>query len=513
MRPGNRARRAAACLALGAVIALGAGCGDGGNGGSSGAAAPATRGVIEGFYGPLYDFDARLDLLRFLPQAGLNTYVYAPKSDPYHRSQWRDPYPDEWIDHFAALVRTAHEIGVRFVFALSPGTGFDPSGDDHATLERKLGTLFDVGVRDFCLLFDDLVASSAAADPRVQVQIVTDTLSFLRARDADTRLCFISNYYAGTADDVRADRTPFDGTFAVSSSAAYAAYAALPADVAILWTGPHVFANPLTVADAAAFHDLVARPLVVWDNFPVNDVLLSHELFLSPYREREAGIGEAVDGVLLNTMLQPEASKIALWTAGRFFADGEGYDPDAALQEALTRVAGSAAGARVLARLADQFRSHPLIGDERESPMLADRAAAFFASQSPASEAALRTLLQSFAATADDLAHAVPNARLVSELTDPARKLSLYGEAGLLGLDLLDQAARGEAVDTAALQARLDAARTIPWLVGANTTIGSGLDLFLSGRPAVHADEFGDFFSELSAALAAHTSLTTAPTS
>ena len=25
----------------------------------------------------------------------MNTYIYAPKDDPYHRSNWKDLYPEE----------------------------------------------------------------------------------------------------------------------------------------------------------------------------------------------------------------------------------------------------------------------------------------------------------------------------------------------------------------------------------------------------------------------------------
>jgi hyaluronoglucosaminidase len=496
--------RVVAGAALCAAMLLGSGCGESSGGPSEAAILPATRGVIEGFYGPPYAFDARLDLVRFLPRAGLNTYLYAPKLDPYHRSGWRDAYPAEWMDHFAALTQTARLLGLRFVYGLSPGNDFDPGSDDQAAVDSKLGALFDVGVRDFCLLFDDLAPGSPAADPQVQVRIVTDTLAALQARDPNVRLWFISHFYAGTAAEISADRSPFDRGFVIKSSAAYAAYAALPPEVAILWTGPRVFASPLTAEDTAAFHDLVGRPLVIWDNYPVNDSILTRELFLAPYREREAGVVRVADGVLLNPMLQPEASKIALWTAGRFFAAGTAgaYDPDAALHEALVEVAGSDRGGQVLALLADQFHSHPLIGNEPESPALAERAAAFFATRSAQDEEALRALLGSFAAIADDLEREVPNTRLVNELREPARKLALFGAAGLVGLDLLDQSASATPSDSSQMQALLDEAQALPWLVGANTAIPTGIDVLLAGRPAVQADVFGDFFSRLAAELA-----------
>ncbi len=460
------------------------------------------HGVIEGFYGPPYSFDARLDLLRFLPRVGLDTYIFAPKLDPYHRERWREPYPAEWMTHFAELARAAHDANLHFVFALSPGGGFDPDGDDPARLIDKFDALFDVGVRDFCLLFDDLSAASRAADPAVQVKLASDTLAALRRRDAGTTLCFISHYYAGTAADMRADRSNIYGTFSLPPSAAYAAYRALPDAVAILWTGPRVFANPLTAADASAYRAFVDRPVVLWDNFPVNDVVLSRELFLSPYRAREPGAVAALDGIVLNTMLQPEASKLALWTAGRFFADPNHYDPDTAFDEALLAIAGSPAGAQAVALIAEQFRSHPLIDQQAESPTLAARADAFFDDPSPANEDALRAFLLRCAGAADALHRDVPNPALVAELNNAAQKLALLGQAGGLGLDLLAAARRGEAIDTAPYTARLAQSHRIPLLVGGNSGIGPGLDIFLSGRPAVRADVFGDFFTRISAALA-----------
>ena len=53
------------------------------------------RGTIEGFYGSPWTAEERLDQLAFYGRYKLNTYVYAPKDDPYHRDRWREPYPPD----------------------------------------------------------------------------------------------------------------------------------------------------------------------------------------------------------------------------------------------------------------------------------------------------------------------------------------------------------------------------------------------------------------------------------
>ena len=43
------------------------------------------RGVVEGFYGTPWTFQDRADIIDFCRRNNLNSYVYAPKDDPYHR--------------------------------------------------------------------------------------------------------------------------------------------------------------------------------------------------------------------------------------------------------------------------------------------------------------------------------------------------------------------------------------------------------------------------------------------
>ena len=456
----------------------------------------ALRGVIEGFYGPPYTFGQRLDLLRFLATAGMNAYVYAPKNDPLHRELWRDPYPPEFLDHFAELAATGEKIGVRFAFALSPGKGLDPEAGDAARVQEKLGSLMDVGVRHFCLFFDDVAADEPGADPDVQVSLVNDTFAFLRGRDPEATLCFISNFYAGTAEQMATDSSPFAALYPTPSSVYFEAYRRLAPEIPILWTGAFVFSDPITLEQARHFREFVGRPLILWDNYPVNDVALTRELFLGPYTGREAGLETALEGVFMNTMLQPQASKIALWTAARFFEQGACYDGAASLDEALGAVAGTS-GADALGALAEHFQGHPLIGDGAEAERLATAIGAFFADESPAARAELVSLLERYAANEAELDATLANRALFEEVREPARKLARLGQAALAALDLLERAGSGEEVDAGPLEEMIATANIIPWNVGANTPLPPSLALLLGGHDATPADVFGAFFQRV----------------
>src|SRR3569832_206245 len=94
------------------------------------------RGTIEGFYGPPWSHGQRRDHLRFSADVGLNTYVYAPKDDPYHRRPWREPYPAAELARIADLAGMATGLGLRFVHALHPALSMRFDDD---TERRVLG--------------------------------------------------------------------------------------------------------------------------------------------------------------------------------------------------------------------------------------------------------------------------------------------------------------------------------------------------------------------------------------
>ena len=115
------------------------------------------RGTIEGFYGEPWSHEERLDQLEFYGDVKANTYIYAPKDDPYHRDRWREPYPADKLAELGDLVTTATENHVRFTFALSPGnTVCYSSDDDYQALVTKLQQMYDLGVRAFNIPLDDI---------------------------------------------------------------------------------------------------------------------------------------------------------------------------------------------------------------------------------------------------------------------------------------------------------------------------------------------------------------------
>jgi hypothetical protein len=113
----------------------------------------------------------------------------------------------------------------------------------------------------------------------------------------------------------------------------------LPPAVEVFWTGPTVCSPSISSDDVAPWRAaLGARPILVWDNYPVNDAVMERELHLGPYRGRDPAISDAVEGILCNPMLQPHASLVPLATAAEFLRDPVGYDEVDAWELAIAEV-------------------------------------------------------------------------------------------------------------------------------------------------------------------------------
>lgn len=458
----------------------------------------AARGVIEGFYGRPFSHEERLALIRFVGALGFNCYVYAPKNDPLHRDRWRVPYPEAELARFRTLAAAAHESGVRFMYALAPGLSYDAADPgDFVLLEAKIRAVSAAGARGIALLFDDLTADSTALEPDTQADLVARVGDLVRTIDPGMAFWFIGNFYCGDVQELRSGAGFWGALYGRPASDYFAAYAArVPASVPIMWTGPAVFSAVITAEDVRGVRQLAGRPVVLWDNFPVNDALPG-QLFLGPYVGREPGALAGLHGVVLNLMSQPVANRIPLATAADFFADALAYLPDVALRRAVAMLAGDASAVAHLETFVAQHRGHPVLAASGTAGELHAHTLAAFAGGEAERHAigALRRHLGALASNEEDLQRAMRGHALLGEIGPWSRQLARLARAALNGLDAL---AGIGTVD--AYRAARDAAGAHDEVVAA-TPLPPGLTPFVAGQGDA-VDRFAELFVAIDERLA-----------
>jgi hyaluronoglucosaminidase len=465
------------------------------------------RGAIEGFYGSPWTTEERLDHLAFAGRYKLNTYVYAPKDDPYHRDRWREPYPADRADGLRALVEAAAANHVRFTFAVSPGVSIcysDPA--DLAALTAKFEAVYALGVRAFSVALDDIDhtrwscpadadrygAPSTEASARAQVDLLNAVQAGFVAGHADVLpLQMVPTEYRGTGD------SPYRAVVREG----------LAPGIEVMWTGPYVVPAEITTADAAAAAATYGRPLLVWDNTPVNDFPATEgRLILAPYARREPGLAGQVTGVVLNPMNQAAASKVQLVGGADFAWNDAAYDPARAHRAAASFLAGGEpATVEALLAFFDLQNLAPTsatsgIVSQPQAPALASALDAFRATWSSGDRvgalADLRPVAERIAAAPDLIRASTTDPAFVADCAPWLDATALWGRAFVRTLDGLgarvagDRAAASAALaDADALAGQAAAIRTIPGETRPEgpVRVGDGvLDSFLAA-----ADDLG----------------------
>ena len=333
------------------------------------------RGVIEGFYGTPWSHDARLSQLDFYGAHKMNTYVYSPKDDPYLRAQWRDPYPADQLAQIKELVDRAVANHVEFTYALSPGLSvcYSSAADERA-LVAKFQSLWDIGVRTFAIPLDDIsytrwncdadkamFGTGGGAAGAAQAYLLNEVQrDFIATHPGASRLEMVPTEYSDVA----------------SSPYKTAIEADLDPQVIVEGTGVGVIAPTITAGQAAAAHAVFGHDILLWDNYPVNDYV-TNRLLLAPYVGRDPHLGDELYGITANPMIQPEASKIALFTVADYTWNPTAYQPQASWHAGLDELAGADPQARAaLDAFADLNYTSRL--DSTQAPALAAKLASFW---------------------------------------------------------------------------------------------------------------------------------------
>ena len=405
------------------------------------------RGVIEGFYGPPWSTADRLSSFAFDGREKMNTYVYSPKDDPYLRAQWRDTYPSGQLAVIKQLIDGAAANHVTFTYALSPGLSICFSSPaDLQALITKFQSIWDIGARAFAIPFDDINYSSwncpqdqaafgppgPAAAAKAQVHVLNAVQQqFIDTHPGAAPLEFVPTEYADTS------ATPYKQTIASQ----------LDPHVVVEWTGDGVVVPRITGPQAAAAKQVFGHDILVWDNYPVNDYTTSR-LLMGPYTGRDPALGQDVTGITANPMIEEEASKVALFSAGAYFWNNGSYDPQAAWLAGIKDMGGSVWPA--LKVFAENNYSSAL--NPAESPALTPLIAAFWqalgsGSGLDAAAGQLESYFSQMTAAPGQLRSGLGNADFLSEAAPWLDKLGLYGQAGQAAVQMLlaEQAGDGSA--------------------------------------------------------------------
>ncbi|MBI6021901.1 beta-N-acetylglucosaminidase domain-containing protein [Clostridium perfringens] len=268
------------------------------------------RGFIEGFYGVPWSHEDRMNLMKDTSEYKMNTYIYAPKDDPYHRLSWKELYPEQEAKQIAELAKAGAENNFNFCWTIHPGATLQFTDEDFDALINKFEQLYSLGVRQFGVLFDDTDDWSRG---QMQAEWINkiDT-EFVKAKGDVAPMIVISARY-NSAWGPNMDRyfKPFMQT--------------LHDDIQVMWTGHATMSNvSKEVFEWPKVQTGVDKDVAVWWNYPVNDYCDSR-ILMAPLHNLNQDL-DNVSGFFSNPMNQAEASKVALYSIADYTWNTDAFD-------------------------------------------------------------------------------------------------------------------------------------------------------------------------------------------
>ncbi|MEV6675415.1 beta-N-acetylglucosaminidase domain-containing protein [Streptomyces erythrochromogenes] len=401
-------------------------------------AAPV-RGITEGFYGQPWTEEQRLAQLDFMGRTKQNRLLIASGDDQYRTTSWREDYPKERQQEFRTLAERARANRVVLAWAVTPGQSMCLSSSaDRAALARKLDSMWDLGFRAFQVQFQDVSYTEWGC--RADVQQYgrgPEAAAKAHAEVANELSAHLASRYPGApALSLLPTEYYQEGATAYRTALARG----LDARVEVAWTGVGVVPRTITGRElAGARSALGQQPLITMDNYPVND-WVPGRIFLGPYAGREPAVAGGSAALLSNAMQQPILSRIPLFTAADFAWNPRGYRAGESWQAAVRDLAGSDPREReAVAALAGNTTSSGL--KQEESAYLKPLVERFWKARAAGDPAAGTELRKAFTV----LREAPARLTALSDEAGPwLERLSRYGTAGELAVDVLQAQARGD---------------------------------------------------------------------
>lgn len=261
------------------------------------------RGVVEGYYGIPWSTKARLAQLDFYGRNKLNTYIYAPKDDPYHHGAGcYELYPEDKAAELKKVVAHARKNHVHFFWAIHPANTINWSDQNGAPdmdkLCAKLQQLYDLGVRDFGVFVDDSNGEIGKASRQIQLCTYIQQNFIRKHPEANQELIMCPTGYNRGWTNEGVLREMGNG---------------LPADIFMMWTGNTVV-HDIKLDGQKWVNQFLKSPTFVWWNWPCNDFRRDRLSMGRTYGlGTEAEMKKQMSGFVANPMEHAEAGKVGLF--------------------------------------------------------------------------------------------------------------------------------------------------------------------------------------------------------
>lgn len=302
------------------------------------------RGVVEGFYGIPWSHRARMDMLSYMGDQRMNTYVYAPKDDPYLRARWRERYPASDLARLKQLSQTARAAHIDLVVALSPGEDICYSSpEDYAAATGVFDQLRDIGITSFYIAFDDISGDFTCDSDTAQFTATGDKAALAQAQAhflgriqrEYIKSKGLPDLWMAPTQYTGMDKTDYKTTLGKELDPA----------ISVQWTGRGIVTDSITTEQASqAAAAYGTSKLVVWDNFPANDGENQARLFLGAMPARSTDLGTAITGITTNPMIQPYASRLAVAEYASYAWNPTGHDAQTTRSTAMAKIVGASSG-------------------------------------------------------------------------------------------------------------------------------------------------------------------------
>lgn len=324
-------------------------------------------GIVEGFFSeplPCWTHVERIETIRFIAEhcPHFNTYFYAPKSDPWVEQRPFELCPAKKLNELRETVEFCEEKKLMFVYGLNPAFPLAAVQRDFegyvASITRKIFQLLSIGVRNFCILYDEIPFALNFDESKIRsegdgyigethARILNSLLQRLEGKVNTLWFC------------------PPDYSFSRTTPYLSALLKGLDNSIPIIWTGDGIFTKTISAEIMKKGRKVAGkkRDIIYWDNYPVNDCPHSSGTFhIGAFNAPSSAARRELKGILMNPMRECFANLIVYLTFEAYLKNSGTFERKRALYAAF-RILFSEAW-EPYARLYETFSDKNIVDDE-----------------------------------------------------------------------------------------------------------------------------------------------------